>query len=143
MKKAAIRVFAALISIFIGWVIYSDLNSPTHSYEQITVILLGIYFTIAMLNHAIYKHRKKYGTRSSDTGNQINELVRKIAVLILIGLTVFIGACSVYLYLTGRKEVLSETGIIIICVIFLHYAITGNRRPFFPKSALYLKENDD
>lgn len=133
MKIIMLRVVVGLIGIFFGYITYLDLAEIVDVHLYTIGIIVIMYLSLAMLNHARYIHRQKSLTKEPNMENKSDVVIRKTASFVVLGLGISFLGYATYSYFTYPSEVMTVTLSVIFSLVMVHYAVTGNRRPFIPK----------
>ena len=132
MKIILLRILTGLFGIFFGCIAYLDL-AEVDGHRYIIGLIVIMYLCLAMLNHARYVHRQKCLSKDPNMENKSDEVIRKTASFAVLGLGISFLGYATYSYFSYPAEVMTVTLSVIFSLVMVHYAVTGNRRPFIPK----------
>lgn len=132
MKIIMLRIITGLLGTFFGYITYLDLAEIVDLHRYKIGIIVIMYLSLAMLNHARYIHRQKCLTKDPNMENKNDEVIRKTASFVVLGLGIFFLGYVANSYFTYPSEVMTVTLSVIFSLVMVHYAVTGNRRPFIP-----------
>ena len=130
MLKIVLRILAGILAVSSGGVAYLHYTGPVDSSERIIGITLVTYLCFAVLYQTKFRHYRYKQHIDNDDHTKI--LMEKTLRFVILALSIYILGDVAYLYFVQPRDVLSGMTALFVCFIMFYYAITGNRRPFFP-----------
>lgn len=130
MGKIVLRILAGILAIFSGAGAYLHYTGPVDNSERIIGITLITlcFFMLYQIKPSQYRYKQHI-----DNDDHTKMLMEKTLQFGMLVSLICILGYVVYSYFAQPREFLFGMSALSVCFIMLHYAVTGNRRPFFPK----------